>query len=103
MTLAFDERDQPVDLLPHDRRETLVHRLEAKRACKGITMAPMLTPLILGRTFQLNPLIIFLALVFWGWLWGVTGALLAVPGLVFLKVTCEQSVHLRPLASFISK
>lgn len=41
-----------------------------------------LTPGIVGRRFTLNPLIVFLSLVFWTWLWGPVGAFLAVPLLI---------------------
>ena len=37
------------------------------------------TPTLVGRTLQLNPLMVLLSVVFWGWLWGVAGAFLAVP------------------------
>jgi predicted PurR-regulated permease PerM len=43
----------------------------------------------------LNPLVIFLALMFWTWLWGMAGALLAVPLLMCFKIVCE---HVKPLA-----
>lgn len=39
----------------------------------------VVTPLILGRRVILSPLWVFLAVVFWGWMWGVIGALIAVP------------------------
>ena len=39
----------------------------------------IVTPTVLGRRLTLNPLLIFMAIVFWGWLWGPMGAFLAVP------------------------
>ncbi len=39
----------------------------------------VITPLILGRRVKLSPLWVFLAVVFWGWMWGAIGALIAVP------------------------
>ena len=48
------------------------------------------TPAILGRTMQLNPIMVLLALIFWGWIWGVGGALLAVPMLAMIKIGCER-------------
>ena len=45
----------------------------------------LVTPLIVGRQLYLSPLLVFLSVVFWGWLWGVAGALMAVPILVTLK------------------
>jgi len=52
--------------------------------------ADLVTPYILGRRFTMHPLLIFVSLLFWTWLWGVPGAFLAVPLLVALKVACER-------------
>ena len=60
------------------------------------------TPLVLGRRFTLNPVIIFVAVIFGIWLWGVTGAFLAVPLLVALKVMCERVQMLSSLGEFLS-
>jgi predicted PurR-regulated permease PerM len=49
-----------------------------------------ITPVLLGRRFTLNPVIIFVSLIFWTWLWGLPGALLSVPILVSIKVICER-------------
>jgi predicted PurR-regulated permease PerM len=58
----------------------LLHLLEAN----------FVTPVLLGRRFTLNPVVIFVSLIFWTWLWGVPGALLSVPILVSIKVICER-------------
>ena len=52
--------------------------------------ANFITPVLLGRRFTLNPVVIFVSLIFWTWLWGVPGALLSVPILVSLKVICDR-------------
>ncbi|MFW5829928.1 MAG: AI-2E family transporter [Planctomycetota bacterium] len=57
----------------------------------------LVTPTILGRRFRLNPLVVLLGLLFWGWLWGIAGALLAVPILVALKVVGERVTAMRPM------
>lgn len=49
------------------------------------------TPLVLGRRFTLNPVLLFVGLTFWGWVWGIAGALLAVPILVVTKILCDRS------------
>lgn len=60
------------------------------------------TPVALGRRFTLNPVIIFIALIFFAWLWGVVGALLAMPILVTLKVICERVPAFAPLGEFLA-
>lgn len=47
--------------------------------------ANIITPTIVGRKLTINPLMILLALSFWAWVWGTTGALLAVPILIILR------------------
>jgi predicted PurR-regulated permease PerM len=59
------------------------------------------TPVILGRQLELNTVSVFVMLVFWGWLWGIAGALMAVPFLVCLKVICDNVVSLNTLGSFL--
>lgn len=54
------------------------------------------TPMVLGKRLTLNPVVILLGLIFWGWLWGVVGAVLAVPVLVSIKILCD---HIPPLSS----
>jgi predicted PurR-regulated permease PerM len=52
-----------------------------------------ITPSIMGHRFTLNPLTVFLSLVFWTWLWGPVGAFLAVPLLIMALVVID---HLFP-------
>lgn len=63
----------------------------------------LLTPLLLGRNFSLNPVVIVLWLLFWGWLWGVLGLLLAMPLLVCFKIVLGHSESLRPWAQIIER
>jgi len=58
----------------------------------GINMieAQFITPTVLGRHMRLNPLILILWLLIWGWIWGPAGVLLAVPLLVCLKLAAAQ-------------
>jgi predicted PurR-regulated permease PerM len=58
-------------------------------------------PLIIGRRLDLNPMIVFLALWFAGWFWGVAGIVMAVPALVSLKVVAAHSRRGRPLTEFL--
>ena len=59
------------------------------------------TPVILGRQLELNTVSVFVMVVFWGWLWGIAGALMAVPFLVCLKVFCDNVESLRTFGSFL--
>ena len=56
-----------------------------------------ITPMLLARRFVLNPVLVIISIVFWYWMWGVAGALLAVPLLATLKIICDR---IRPLAAF---
>jgi predicted PurR-regulated permease PerM len=47
--------------------------------------ANAITPMIVGRRIEVNPLLILVSLSFWAWVWGTTGALLAVPLLIIIK------------------
>ena len=62
------------------------------------TMAQFVDPLVYGYRFRLNPIIVFVWILFWGWLWGVPGILLAVPLLVLFQVTCQHVGVLAPVA-----
>jgi predicted PurR-regulated permease PerM len=64
--------------------------------------ANLVTPFVLGHRCALNPVVIFVSLMFFGWLWGVAGALLAVPLLVTAKVVCDSIAVLSPLGKFLS-
>lgn len=55
------------------------------------------TPMLLAHRFTINPVAMILALLFWYWMWGVPGAILAVPLLAVTKIVCDD---LRPLRAF---
>lgn len=56
-----------------------------------------ITPMLLARRFTLNPVLVIVSLLFWDWMWGVPGAILAVPMLAITKIVCDR---IRPLAAF---
>lgn len=62
----------------------------------------LVTPMLTGRRLMLNPVAIFLSMLLWGWLWGVIGALIAVPILMVLKVLCDHFQSLATIGEFIS-
>jgi predicted PurR-regulated permease PerM len=53
--------------------------------------ANVITPAVVGRRLTINPLLILVALSFWAWVWGTTGALLAVPLLIILKTVLDAA------------
>jgi len=55
-----------------------------------------ITPMLLAKRFTLNPVLIIMALVFWYWMWGTPGAVLAVPMLAITKIICDR---IKPLAA----
>ncbi|MCI0434816.1 MAG: AI-2E family transporter [Gemmatimonadetes bacterium] len=67
----------------------------------NVLEAYVITPHIMGRRFSLNPVAVFGAVAFWGWLWGIPGALLAVPILTASSIVCANIDRLRPIAVFL--
>lgn len=63
----------------------------------------VLYPKILGKRLRLNPLAVTLALLFWGWLWGAMGLILAVPITGALKVVCDHIERLRPYGAWLGE
>lgn len=61
-----------------------------------------ITPFILGRSLTLNPVLILIALAFWGWMWGISGMILAVPILATFKIFCDHIEPMAPIAEFMS-
>jgi predicted PurR-regulated permease PerM len=62
----------------------------------------LITPYLVGRRLSMNTVAVFLTVVFWGWLWGLAGALVAVPFLVVFKVICENFEPLHTVGMFLS-
>lgn len=63
----------------------------------------MITPMLVGQRLALNPVAIFIWLIFWGWLWGAIGALLAVPMLTVFKIFCDHIEPLAPIGEFLGR
>ena len=57
----------------------------------------LLTPMIVGKRLTVSPIVVFLSVAFWGWLWGVPGALMAIPILLTVRVISTKLESLRPL------
>jgi len=60
-----------------------------------------ITPMLLARQFTLNPVAVIIALIFWYWMWGVAGALLAVPMVATFKIVCDRVEMLKAIGHFL--
>jgi predicted PurR-regulated permease PerM len=63
----------------------------------------VLTPVLVSRLARMNAVAVFLGLLFWGWLWGVPGMLLAVPLLMAIKSVADRVADLKPLAELLGE
>jgi predicted PurR-regulated permease PerM len=59
------------------------------------------TPILLARRFILNPVLVIISIILWYWMWGVAGALLAVPLLATVKIVCDRIRPLMALGHFL--
>lgn len=59
-------------------------------ACLSFTEGNFITPLVMGQSMRLSPVAILIWLLIWGWMWGIPGALLAVPMLTCAKLATEH-------------
>jgi len=75
----------------------------------GVTLAIttlegwFLTPSLMGRAAQMNTVAIFFGLLFWSWMWGVMGLLLAVPMMMVIKVTCDRIEGFNPVGKLLGE
>jgi len=72
-------------------------------ACGGFLLLDLIkghfvSPMVMGRRMPLNTVAILLSLLFWGWVWGIVGAIMAVPLTVMIQVICSHSERLRGVA-----
>ena len=61
----------------------------------------VLYPKILGKRLQLNPLLVTIALLIWGWIWGAMGLVLAVPIMGTIKIICDHVSSLRAIGDWM--
>ncbi len=60
-------------------------------------------PTLQGGALELSPVVVLLAVVFWGWLWGIGGAIIGVPLTVALVLLMQEFEATRPIALFLSE
>lgn len=61
----------------------------------------MLTPWLTSRASRMSPVVIFVAVLAWGWLWGIWGLLLGVPIMMVIKTICDRVDDLKPLGELL--
>ena len=72
-------------------------------AALEILQGQIITPMVLGSRFALNPVVIIIWLIFWGWMWGIIGALLAFPMLTVFKILCDHTERLSSVGEFLAR
>ncbi|WP_227270670.1 AI-2E family transporter [Roseobacter weihaiensis] len=84
--------------------DTLTMALAAPVAYQLLTAieAQFVTPYLIGKRMELNIVAVFLTVVLWAWLWGVAGALVAVPFLLVFKVICDKVDRLNVISNFLA-
>lgn len=69
----------------------LIHAIEAN----------IVSPWFVGKRLTISPVAVFLSVMFWGWAWGIAGALMAVPALVGLRSVCKRQRRLKLLCAYL--
>ena len=65
-------------------------------------MGNVVEPKVMGDRLGINPLVVILALIFWGWLWGPVGMILSVPIVAAIMIVCTHFDALRPIAIMLA-
>ena len=68
----------------------------------NLVFSYFIEPKIMGDNLGLSPLVILLSLLIWGWIWGFTGLIIAVPMMVIVKIVCENIPMLEPIFILLS-
>lgn len=63
----------------------------------------LLTPWLTGRASRMNAVMVFVGVLFWGWLWGVWGLLLGVPIIMMIKAICDRVPEFKPVGELLGK
>lgn len=83
--------DTPGDMLAPAGAFILIHAVESN----------FISPWFIGRSLALSRISVFLSVMFWGWMWGIVGAMIAVPVLVGLRSVCRYNRSLRWLGVYL--
>ncbi|SEA33736.1 AI-2E family transporter [Variovorax sp. YR216] len=63
----------------------------------------LLLPILTSRTSQMNPVAVFVGVIFWGWLWGIWGLLLGIPIMMVAKAICDHVEDLQPIGELLGE
>ena len=63
----------------------------------------LLTPMIIGNRLSLNTVALFIGMTFWWFVWGIPGALMAVPMMATIKIFCDHFEPLKPVGEFLGR
>lgn len=63
----------------------------------------LLTPWLTSRAGRMNPLVVFIGVLFWGWLWGAWGLLLGIPIIMIIKAVCDRVEDLKPVGELLGE
>jgi len=63
----------------------------------------LLTPALMSRAAKMNPVAVFVGLLFWSWIWGIWGAVLAVPMLMMVKAVCDHIEDLQSVGELLGE
>lgn len=66
-------------------------------------MGNFVDPRVQGKSLQLSPFVALFSIVFWGWVWGIPGAILGVPMTIAIILLCEEFENTRGVAIFLSE
>ena len=61
----------------------------------------LLVPWLTSRTSRMNPVAVFIGVIFWGWLWGIWGLLLGIPIMMVVKSICDRVEDLQPIGELL--
>jgi predicted PurR-regulated permease PerM len=61
----------------------------------------LITPTLMGRAARMNPVAVFVGLLFWTWIWGAWGTILAVPMMMMVKVICDHVEDFQPVGELL--
>ena len=67
-----------------------------------VTFGAILEPIFMGKSFSINVIAVLVMLMFWGFLWGIPGLIMAIPITVFIKIILEQFPSTKIIASLLS-